>query len=98
MPNSRALTTTLLCILLLGLAYLSGVHIFPSARSSVDTTRPALSPESADRPAVLPRPTAETIASMSTTLKHLKIAPKEAHTATVIFLHVRLCCPTSWLR
>ena len=24
-----------------------------------------------------------------TALKHLKIAPKEAHTATVIFLHVR---------
>ena len=27
--------------------------------------------------------------TMATTLKHLKIAPKEAHTATVIFLHVR---------
>ena len=25
---------------------------------------------------------------MATTLKHLKVAPKEAHTATVIFLHV----------
>lgn len=25
---------------------------------------------------------------MATSLKHLKVAPKEAHTATVIFLHV----------
>ena len=26
--------------------------------------------------------------TMSVTLKHLKIAPKDAHTATIIFLHV----------
>lgn len=93
---------SLLVVLLLVLLYVSAAHVRNVFLHPASVRIQTVPNSGADALASVPvdKPLSPAVLQvedidMAAALKHLKIAPKEAHQSTVIFLHVRLESPLS---